>query len=348
MGPDPVEELNKLLPGLLPTLTGYCYRMLGSVFDADDAVQETVAQAWARADSLEHPAALRSWVFRIATNVCLDMLRRRGRRALPMDLSPPGPPDGALGHALRESTWATPIPALLVASPEEDPAAAAVRHESIRLAFVAALQRLPPRQRAVLILRDVLRWRAKEVAELLGTSTIAVNGALRRARETLAHSRLSLRPSTAALTPEQQRLVDRYAAALERADIGTLVSLLHEDVVLAMPPYAFWLRGRSNARCWLESHAELCRGIVHVAVGLNGSAGFASYHPVPNGEGYEPFSIQVIDIDGPAIAAIHHFLQPRLFEAFGLPSTPVGPHTLERALGDARPHDLARATAPSA
>ena len=316
---NPAAELDRLLPGLLPALTGYCYRMLGSVFDAEDAVQDTVALAWARVSSVEDPEAVRSWVFRIATNVCLDMLRSRGRRALPMDLAPPG----TSGPALPELTWATPFPSALLASPDDDPAEAAVRHESVRLAFVTALQRLPPRQRAVLILRDVLRWRAKEVAELLQASTIAVNGALRRARQTLATRPISSSVSATALTPEQRHLVDRYVAALEAADIDALVSLLHEDIVVSMPPYALWLQGRNDTLDWLTRHAEHCLGSVHVPLNLNGSAGFATYRPTPGGAGYEPFAIEVIDLAGPTIGSIHYFLEPRLFEPFGLPSAPV-------------------------
>jgi RNA polymerase sigma-70 factor (ECF subfamily) len=330
---DPAGELDRLLPGLMPALAGYCYRMLGSAFDADDAVQETIARAWTRVSSVEHAEAVQSWVFRIATNVCFDMLRSRQRRALPMDLARPGMPDQALGPALSEPTWVTPVPIASLASLDEDPADVAVRHENVRLAFVAALQHLPPRQRAVLILREVLRWRAKEVAELLETSTVAVNGALRRARETLASVRRAPSDAATALTAEQRQLVDRYVRALEISDLDALVSLVHEDVVVSMPPYALWLQGKHHMLAFLKGHTSDCDGNVHIPVEVNASAGLAFYRPTRSGDTFEPFSIQVIDLVGPSITAIHNFLDVRLFERFGLPAAPVAARTLTALAG---------------
>ncbi|MGH9281440.1 MAG: RNA polymerase subunit sigma-70, partial [Acidimicrobiales bacterium] len=223
-------------------LTGYCYRMLGSAFDADDAVQETMVRAWKGINAFEGRAALRSWLYRIATNVCLDLLRGRQRRALPMEMGPSGTVESFTGATRPDHAWLTPMPDARVLPEDGDPAELAEARETIRLAFVTALQHLPARQRAVLILREVLRWQAAEVAELLDTTVASVNSALQRARTTLATK--DLRASGPDVDdPVQRDLLARYVDAFERYDITSLVALLHEDAVMDMPPYDFWLQG---------------------------------------------------------------------------------------------------------
>ena len=299
-------------------LTGYCYRMLGSGFEAEDAVQETMVRAWRGLDRFEGRAALRSWLYRIATNVCLDMLRGPQRRARPMDLGPASTADGRLGPATPESTWVQPIAdGKVLPDDVNDPAELAASRESIRLAFVAALQHLPPRQRAVLILREVLRWQASEVAELLDTSVASVNSALQRARATLAERDLDATPSQ--VDDQQRDLLARYVDAFERYDISSLVALLHEDAVQSMPPWALWLQGRDEMGKWYLGQGIGCKGSRLVATAANGCPAFGSYRPAGPGV-WEPWGIQVIEVSGERISAIHNFIYPELFPAFGLPT----------------------------
>ncbi|HEX2028826.1 MAG TPA: sigma-70 family RNA polymerase sigma factor [Nitriliruptorales bacterium] len=288
-------------------LTGFCYRMLGSGFEADDAVQETMVRAWRGIELFEGRASLRSWLYRIATNVCLDMLSSAQRRARPMDLGPARAPLGENLNALPETTWMEPLP---------DPAEAAVARDTIRLAFVAALQHLPPRQRAALILRDVLGWHAKEVAELLGTSVAAVNSALQRARATLAKADLHT-PDSSTI---DRALLDRYVAAFEAYDIEALTSLIHEDAIQSMPPYDLWLRGRDDIFAWWLGPGIGCRGSRVVPTKpANGSPAFGQYKPDPAG-GYSPWALQVLELAGGRIVEFTFFLQTeRLFPLFGLP-----------------------------
>lgn len=296
-------------------LTGYAYRMLGSVFDAEDAVQEALLRAWRARDGFDGRSSLRTWLYRIATNVCLDMLRGRGRRALPVDLGAPGAPVvESLG--VPDGDWVEPVPDAAVLP--ADPAELAVARESVRLAFVAALQHLPPRQRAVLILRDVLRWHADEVADLLDTSVPAVNSALARARATLAGVRADRRVAPA-LGPADRDLLDRYVDAFARYDIDTLVALLHADAVHSMPPYALWLRGPADIGRWMTGPGAECRASRLVRVAVNGGPGLAQYRPDPAG-GHQAFSIQVLEFAEGRIARLTHFLEPRLFPRFGLPT----------------------------
>ncbi|MPZ67306.1 MAG: sigma-70 family RNA polymerase sigma factor [Pseudonocardiaceae bacterium] len=296
-------------------LTGYCYRMLGSVFDADDAVQETMVRAWRGIDGFGGRSAVRSWLYRIATNVCLDMVRGRQRRALPADMGPSSTADTALGPTLPEHAWVTPIPHSRVLPEDGDPAELAVARETIRLAFITALQRLPARQRAVLILREVLRWRATEVAELLETSVASVNSALQRARATLAAHDDASEPSPA---PADQALLDRYVDAFERYDITSLVSLLHTDAVMSMPPYELWLHGPAEMGRFFLGQGSGCEGSRLVATAANGCAAFGCYHP--NGQGgHAPWALQVVEISGGRIVGHHNFLDTNLFAAFGLP-----------------------------
>jgi RNA polymerase sigma-70 factor (ECF subfamily) len=297
-------------------LAGYCYRMLGSVFEADDAVQETMVRAWRAADRFEGRSTVRSWLYRIATNVCLDMLRGRGRRARPMDLGPASTPEAFRGATLPDHAWLQPMPDSRLA-PEGDPADLVESRETIRLAFVAALQHLPARQRAVLILCEVLRWQATEVAELLDTTVASVNSALQRARATLA-SRDVGAASLASLDADQQALIARYVDAFERYDMTALVALLHDDAVMSMPPYDFWLRGSGTMIEWFVGTGIGCRGGRLVATTANGCPAFGSYRVDPEG-GWSPWAIQVIEVSGGLIVGHHNFVDPSLFTPFGLP-----------------------------
>ncbi|HYZ36026.1 MAG TPA: sigma-70 family RNA polymerase sigma factor [Pseudonocardiaceae bacterium] len=297
-------------------LTGYCYRMLGSFFEAEDAVQETMVRAWRGLDGFQGRSAMRSWLYRIATNVCLDLLRGRQRRALPMDLGPSSTADSFTGATLPEHAWLQPVPDARILPGDGDPAELAVSKESVRLAFITALQHLPPRQRAVLILREVLRWQATEVAELLETSVASVNSALQRARATLAARDATFSPTVGA---EQRALLARYVDAFERYDITSLISLLHEDAVMSMPPYDLWLRGPVEMGRWFLGEGRGCRGSRLVPTAANGCAAFGSYRPDGHG-GYQPWALQVIEISGDRIVGHHNFLDTALFPAFGLPA----------------------------
>jgi RNA polymerase sigma-70 factor (ECF subfamily) len=318
------QELSDLEP-YRRQLTAYCYRMLGSPQDAQDAVQDTLVRAWRGLGRFEDHAGLRPWLYRIATNVCLDMLKSRGRRALPMDMAPAGTGRGrepslelALGTTRPEATWVQPIPDHLVSSPG-DPADAAVSRESIRLAFIAALQHLVPRQRAVLILRDVLSWRAHEVAELLETSEDAVNSTLRRARSVLEATNLDAVPTEP--TEVERELLDRYIEAFERYDVDSLVALLHEDATLNMPPYELWLQGVPDIRHFLAAiEVEGGRDRI-IEIAANGCPALAVYRPAGPSGALEPFEIHVLEIADDRVTAIHAFLDPALFPVFGLPPT---------------------------
>jgi RNA polymerase sigma-70 factor (ECF subfamily) len=299
-------------------LRGYCYRMLGSAFDADDAVQETLVKAWQALDRFEGRASVRSWLYRIATNVCLDSMRGRDRRALPMDLSQPVPATTLPGEPLPEATWVEPMPDGDVVPLEGDPAQRAVFRDTVRLAFVAALQALPPRQRAVLILREVLCWQASEVAELLDTTVASVNSALQRARATLGESDLDADRAAEPLGADEQALLSKYVAAFVAYDISTLVTLLHEDASIPMPPLELWLRGREDLAGWYLGHGIGCKGSRLLPIQANGSPAFGQYRVSPEG-GWAPWSIQVIEVRDGAIAHVHHFLDTSLFARFGLP-----------------------------
>ena len=314
-----VADLERELDEHRAALTGYCYRMLGSPFEAEDAVQETFVRAWRALDRFEGRAALRSWLFGIATNVCLDMLKARRRRALPMELGPSSPGDAAHGAPLPEHLWVGPVSDDRVLPTNGDPADVALARESIRLAFVAGLQYLTPKQRAALILRDVLRWKTKEVAALLDTSIESVESLLRRARAVLANANV---PAPAAVDDAAARaLVDRYVEAFERYDVDALVALLHEDVTLSMPPHLLWLHGIDAVRAFFATVADASRNSRFLRVDVNGSPGLAFYKPTgPNGR-YEAFGIEVIEQSEGKIIGIHAFLEPRLFALFGAPQT---------------------------
>jgi len=296
-------------------LNGYCYRMLGSGLEAEDAVQETMVRAWRGIDRFEGRAALRSWLYRIATNVCLDMLRTPQRRARPMDLGPASTVDSVFPAGLPEHTWVQPVPDARVVPDDRDPAEIVAQRESIRLAFVAALQHLPPRQRVVLILREVLHWRATEVAELLDTSVASVNSARQRARATLDTVDVGV---PVAMDAEHQLLLDRYVDAFSRYDVEALVALLRDDVQFSMPPHPMWLEGPDQVAGWLLGPGAGCRGSQVLVTEANGAPAVATYRPT-DGRAHLPFAIQVIEMGDGSIAGVHNFLYPELFPYFGLP-----------------------------
>jgi RNA polymerase sigma-70 factor, ECF subfamily len=301
-------------------LTGYCYRMLGSPFEAEDAVQDTLLRAWRSIDRFEGRSALRSWLYRIATNVCLDMLNGRERRARPMDLGPSREPVMSNLNSLPEVTWIEPVPDTAIAG-EGDPAEVAMSRETIRLAFVAALQHLPPRQRAALILCEVLRWKASEVAELLETSVASVNSALQRARATLEASDLAASSSPAELGEADRALLARYVEAFQRYDVEALTALIHEDATQSMPPFDLWLSGRDDILAWWFGPGIGCQGSRVIAtVSANGSPAFGQYKPSETGSGYDPWALQVLEIEDGRIAEFTFFLgTATLFPLFGLP-----------------------------
>jgi RNA polymerase sigma-70 factor (ECF subfamily) len=292
-------------------LTAYCYRMLASPFEAEDAVQETLLRAWRARDRFEGRAALRSWLYRIATNVCLDLLKGRDRRARPMDLGPSVEPIVENLNERSEVTWIEPTP---------DPADALVERETIRLAFVAALQHLPPRQRAVLILCEVLRWQASEVAELLETTVASVNSALQRARATLESADVSVDDPAPALDEADRDLLARFVEAFEAYDVDRLTALIREDATQSMPPYDLWLSGRDDIFAWWFGPGIGCKGSRVIPVGsANGSPAFGQYKPSPDG-GHEPWALIVLEMSDGRIGELTFFLDTdRLFPLFGLP-----------------------------
>jgi RNA polymerase sigma-70 factor (ECF subfamily) len=317
----PMDQLDPQLLQHRRELTGYCYRMLGSSFDAEDAVQETMVRAWRGLAAFEGRSALRSWLYRIATNVCLDQLSGRQRRALPMDLSgsPWQPVESSLAARKPGTAWVEPVLDRQVLPDDGDPAEQAVAKESIRLAFVAALQHLPPRQRAVLILREVLRWKADEVADLLDTTVASVNSALQRARATLAAAGGT--PDPRPLDADDRELLARYVDAFERYDIDAFVRLLREDATQHMPPFEMWLRGADDIGAWMLGPGAACRDSVLIPVSANGTPAFAQYKPSEGG-GREPWALHVLEVEDGRIVHISSFLdlEQRLFVRLGLPA----------------------------
>lgn len=304
-------------------LIGYCYRLLGAGLEAEDAVQETFVRAWRNAARFEGRSSVKTWLYRIATNVCIDMQRQVQRRARPMEMGPSSPPDEShLGALLPEALWVTPIADASVLDPRADPATVAEQKESIRLAFVTALQHLPPRQRAALILCEVLRWQASEVAELFDTSVAAINSSLQRARAKLGSLGDDARPTP--IDEVDATLLERYVEAFERYDIEALVLLLHADAIQSMPPFAMWLKGAADIGSWMvQPGPSGCRGSKLLATWANGCPAFGQYRPDPAG-GYAPWAIQVLEISHGQIAQMSFFLAfldaDRLFPAFGLPT----------------------------
>ncbi|MEZ3177580.1 sigma-70 family RNA polymerase sigma factor [Streptomyces pimonensis] len=303
-------------------LTGYCYRMLGSSFEAEDAVQDTMIRAWRSYEKFEGRSSLRSWLYRIATNVCLDMLTAGNKRARPMDLTESTPLARAALSPRPDSTWLEPMPDSRVLPTPADPAEAAVAKESVRLAFMAALQQLPAKQRAVLVLREVLAWKASEVAELLGTSVASVNSALQRARATLAEQRQPGADASVSdpLDEEQRELLERYVAAFEEYDMSALTALLHEDALMTMPPFDLWLTGADDITGFMTTLGAACAGSRLLPVEVNGLPGFAQYKPAPETGGFAPWAVQVLEMSDGRITGFHCFLDTeRWFPLFGLP-----------------------------
>ena len=305
-------ELERSFEELRSELTGYAYRMLGSPFEAEDAVQETFIRAWRAYEGFEGRSSLRSWLYRIATNVCLDMLNGRERRARPMDLGPSQEPIEANLNTMPEATWIQPAP---------DPAVVTEEHETTRLAIVAALQHLPPRQRAVLILCEVLRWRASEVAELLEASVASVNSALQRARATLEASNLNVADAPRSVDEADEELLARYVEAFEQYDLEALTALIHEDAVQSMPPFDMWLSGRDDIFAWWWGPGIGCEGSrVIPTVAANGAPAFGQYKPSESGSGFDPWALQVLEVQDGKIVELTFFLDTEtLFPLFGLP-----------------------------
>jgi RNA polymerase sigma-70 factor, ECF subfamily len=305
-------ELERSFEELRSELTGYAYRMLGSPFEAEDAVQETFIRAWRAYEGFEGRSSLRSWLYRIATNVCLDLLSGRQRRARPMDLGPSQEPIEANLNTMPEATWIQPAP---------DPAVVTEEHETTRLALIAALQHLPPRQRAVLILCEVLRWRASEVAELLETSVASVNGALQRARATLEASNLNVTDAPRSVDEADEELLARYVEAFQKYDMEALTALIHEDAIQSMPPFDMWLSGRDDIFAWWLGPGIGCEGSrVIPTVAANGAPAFGQYKPSETGSGYDPWALQVLEVKDGKIVELTFFLDTEtLFPLFGLP-----------------------------
>jgi RNA polymerase sigma-70 factor (ECF subfamily) len=319
------EDLGRKLDQHRHELNAYCYRMLGSPFEAEDAVQETMIRAWRGYDRFEGRAALRSWLYRIATNVCLNMLDGRQRRARPMDLGGAAEPIVANLNT-PEIPWLEPVPDTHVVPADGDPAEVAQTRETVRLAFVAALQHLPPRQRAVLILCEVLRWQASEVAELLETSVASVNSALQRARATLETTNVSATDTTPSVDKANAELLARYVEAFERYDMEALTSLIHEDATQSMPPFDMWLSGRDDIFGWWFGPGIGCQGSrVIPTVSANGAPAFGQYKPSDTGEGYDPWALQVLEIENGKVVEFTFFLDTdTLFPLFGLPPKLLG------------------------
>jgi RNA polymerase sigma-70 factor, ECF subfamily len=313
------EEFTGLTGQFRGELLAHCYRMLGSAGEAEDLVQETYLRAWRSFDGFEGRASVRTWLYRIATNACLTAIERRGRRPLPSGLGGPTEDPEAPVVAGPEVPWLQPFPGALLAGEHEDPAAVAVSRAGIRLAFVAALQYLSARQRAMLILRDVLEWPAAEVANLLGTTTTAVNSGLRRARAHLAQALPAEDELAEPAEPDRRALLDRFAAAIENADASALAELLREDVALEMPPLLTWFTGRSAVARFVASHLLTEPGRLRlVLVMANGQPAFAVYQREPGG-GYHAHAVLVLTVTGTRIARIVSFQNPGLFGSFGLP-----------------------------
>ncbi|WP_433747636.1 sigma-70 family RNA polymerase sigma factor [Falsibacillus pallidus] len=302
-----VEELQ-------PELTAYCYRMLGCVFDAEDAVQDTMLRAWKNWDSFRNESSPRTWIYRIATNVCLDKIRRSKRRVIPIDLTDPAAVRVPT-ETLPLADWVWPIPDNAI-----DPADVTIRKDTIRLAFIAALQTLPPRQRAVLILQDVYRWPASQTASALGTSMTAVNSALQRARQTLSRANLKSEALNDVDAEVNQELIDRYVDAFERYDIDALLELFQEDGSLSMPPFVMWVSGRANLAAFYEITRSHCTGSRLLPTRVNGTVALAQYAKDQSDEQLVPWGIHVPEIRDNRIIHVHTFIQPALYSRLGLPT----------------------------
>jgi RNA polymerase sigma-70 factor, ECF subfamily len=316
------EDFARLTGPFRPELLAHCYRMLGSVHDAEDQVQETMIRAWRSYDDFEGRSSVRTWLYRIATNACLRALETSGRRPLPSGLGGPGEyPDAPLAAARPEVPWLQPIPDSLVSAGSADPAEVAASRQGTRLALIAALQYLPARQRAVLILRDVLGWRAAEVADLLRTTTTAVNGMLQRARARLEQAAPDQDQIHEPADPADRALLDRFATAFQNADVTAVMRLLREDAVFEMPPEVTWFTGRELIGRFLRSQVLTEPGRFQlIPVAANGQPALAAYIRGHDG-GYRAHSICVLTIAASRVTRVTSFNDPGLFAAFGLPQT---------------------------
>ncbi len=316
------EDFGSLTDPFRPELLAHCYRMLGSVHDAEDQVQETMIRAWRSYGDFEGRSSLRTWLYRIATNSCLRALENSDRRPLPSGLGGPGEyPEAPLAAAQPEVPWLQPIPDALVSGGSADPAEIAASRQSMRLALIAALQYLPPRQRAVLILRDVLRWRAAEVADLLGTTTIAVNRMLQRARARLEQAAPDEDQIHEPADPQDRALLDRFATAFQNADVTAVMQLLREDAVFEMPPEVTWFTGRELVGRFLQARVLTQPGRLQmIPVAANGQPALAAYMRGHDG-GYCAHSICLLTIAASRVTRVTSFNDPGLFAAFGLPQT---------------------------
>jgi len=327
------EDLDRQLEHHRGELTGYCYRMLGSPFDAEDAVQETMLRAWRAHERFEGRSSLRSWLYSIATNVCLDMLHGAGRRARPIDLGPASEPVLSNLTERPEAAWIEPIPDALLSS-GSDPAEATLARETVRLAFIAALQHLPSRQRAALILCEVLRFKASEVAELLQSSVASVNSALQRARTTLSDLQTDVETPSPPLDAGQRDLLARYVQAFEAYDVAAFTDIIREDAIQSMPPYELWLRGRDDILAWWTGPGIGCRGSrLTPALAANGTVAFGQYKRSESGEGHDPWALQVLELGAGDVVELTFFLDAqRIFPLFGLPlHLPAGPEAAQPA-----------------
>ncbi|HEX7810037.1 MAG TPA: sigma-70 family RNA polymerase sigma factor [Thermoanaerobaculia bacterium] len=298
------------------SLTGHCYRMLGSAADADDAVQETIVRAWRSLDRFEGRASLKTWLHRIATNVCLDQLSDASRRMRPFEEGPASFVETASLETRDRTHWLEPIPDARVIPATANPLEQAVLKQSIRLAFVAALQHLPPRQRAALLLTEVLGWSAVEVGECLEMTVAAVNSSLQRARATMAARNATVSPDI--LDEDQSALLDRYVSAFHSYDVDALVSLMREDATFSMPPFALWLQGPESVRGWLNGPGAPCKGSRLVRVDASASPAFAQYRRASDGT-HRAWALIVLELDGDRIGGWNSFLDVEtLFPMFGL------------------------------
>jgi len=344
------EDFARLTDPFRPELLAYCYRMLGSVHDAEDQVQETLIRAWRSFGQFQGRASLRTWLYRIATNECLRAIEKRGRRPLPSGLGQPDEnPEAPLAATKPEVPWLQPIPDALLRPESADPASVAVSRANIRLALIAALQYLPARQRAVLILRDVLGWRAAEVAELLGTTITAANGVLQRARAQLRQVAPAEDEIREPADPHDLALLNRYAAAFENADIGALTELLRDDAVLEMPPLPTWFAGREQIGRFLQSHLVHQPGAyIMIPTAANGQPALAEYRRDQDGV-HRAHTVQVLTLNDSRVARVVAFHDPGLFAAFGLPpALPPAPVTHTQASGPLTCDKIASQRGPSA
>ena len=305
----------QLFENLKPGLTSFCYRMLGSIDDADDAVQETFIRAWQKWDSFRQESSYKTWIYRIASNLCMDKLRQSKRRTRPVDLSDPAVSIVEPRDMLPDAAWIWPAPDF-----SDNPEDILIRKDTLQICFIALLQKLPPRQRAVLILKDVFEWSSKQIAETLGMSPAAVNSALQRARETMDREKLHSDEFDLMGVEPDRELLSRYVEAFEQFDIDALVALFHEEGRMSMPPFAMWIRGKGDLFEFFMLTRWHCEGSRFLPVTANGGyPAFAQY--VPSGEMpyLVPWGIHIVEIKDQKVFHVQNFINPKLFSRFGLP-----------------------------